>query len=126
LPVLAAGGVRLGLRSVIRSPGAARWLSFRLSRCLFFTLFLIPGFPAVRDLRQELANPFNLFLGPEMDRHASASGGPGFGHLTGLDVANKRGICDAKFLGRLPSGIRRVHSVGMLQIDRMESQGEFA
>src|SRR5215469_15493881 len=52
LPVLAAGGVRLGLRSVLMTPGAARWLTFGVFlRLLLLSLFLIPRLSAIGNLR---------------------------------------------------------------------------
>jgi len=57
--------MRLGLRSVFRAPGAARWLSFGPSRCLLLALFLITGLPAVGDLRQELSDFFYIAVIPK-------------------------------------------------------------
>ena len=116
LPVLAAGGVRLGLRSVLVAPGVARWLRFGLSCCWFFPFLLITGFPAVGDLRQELANLFNLFLGPEMYCHAAARGGFGCGYFPGSDVATQSYCTNPKLLGRLASG-KGFHSSTSYQID---------
>jgi len=45
-------------------------LSFRLSG-LLFTLFLISGFPAIGNLRQELANFFYFLLSPKMNGYAA-------------------------------------------------------
>lgn len=43
-----------------------------LLRLSFSFLFLVAGLPAVGELRQEFANAFNVFVGPEIDAHAAA------------------------------------------------------
>src|SRR5262249_926630 len=52
LPVLAAGGVWLGPRSMFIASGAARWVLFALSFRFRLAFFLVPGLPALCDLLQ--------------------------------------------------------------------------
>ena len=104
LPVPVAGGVRLGLRSVLDTPGAARWLWFRTPFCWFFPLLLITGFPAVGDLGQELANVVYFLLCPEMYGDSATCGGLGLRDFSCLDIAAQSHRSNAEFLSRLTCG----------------------
>jgi hypothetical protein len=89
-------------RSVLDTPGAARWLSFGLSRFRF--LFFPPGFPAVDDLRQDFPDSLNFFLRPDM--HSGSAKGYGFRgrYFSRFDVVGKSAMSDSKLLSSLSGG----------------------
>ena len=59
---------------------------------------------AIYDVRQELANPFNLLARPEMNRHAADLNRPWSGNLPGGDVTGQRAGTDVEHLRGLPGG----------------------
>ena len=91
------------------TPGAARWLAFRPSSCLLLALFLITGFSAVGDFRQELANVFYFCFSPEVYCDPSARGCFRLGDFAGLDIAAQRHGSNTKPLSSL-SGGESLHS----------------
>ena len=70
--------MRLGLRSVLSAPGAARWLAFGLSGCLFFDFLLMSSLPAVLDFWQQLSYSVDVLFTPNVER-----GSTGFYDLRG-------------------------------------------
>ena len=58
---------------MIPSPGAARWLSFVLSRCLFLALFLflVLGSPSVLDSGQDCPDSLNICGTPKANSDAT-------------------------------------------------------
>lgn len=107
LPVLAAGGVRLGPRSVRRTLSVARLLRFRPSFCLLLLLFLITGFPAVGDLRQELANLFDVLIAPKANADAANPGDWRHRDFSGSDISLKTDEAQPQLFSGFAGGIRR-------------------
>jgi hypothetical protein len=93
----------LGPRSVLDTPGAARWLSFRLFGCCFRFL-LVSGFSAVCDLRQQGSDSLYVFLSPCPDVPFPNSNGFGRRHLLGGNVTIKARKRDSEVLSSLPCG----------------------
>ncbi len=122
----------LGRRSVSQSPGAARWLSFGLSCCLFPSLFLIPGFPAVGDLRQDFLESFYVLCAPQAQPNTTSHRFLWCWNLAGENVTTEGRFPYTQFLRNLPcrefthygsivpdssevKSYRQNFSVGMLQ-----------
>src|SRR5262249_10504383 len=57
--------------------------------CLRLVVLLITSFPAVRDLRQELADAFNIFFRPGMQAGAANLEDRWCGNFALLDIAAK-------------------------------------
>lgn len=107
----------LGLRSVTPSPGAARWLRFALPFRLRLAFLLIPGLPAVLDLRQQGPDLLYIAFTPKTNPHPADHCRLGRWNLLGLDVASQSRHSYTQFSSDLLSGKRR-HS-GQIVPDRI-------
>jgi len=65
---------------------------------------LVPVLPTVLDLRQQLPNPFDVALGPEMNCDAAGRDGLGCGYFLRGDVAAKCGGVQTQLLGSVARG----------------------
>ena len=65
----------------------------------FLPVFLYLSFLTVLDLRQQLPNPFDIALGPEMDCDAAGRDGLGCGNFFRSDVAAERRGIQTQLLG---------------------------
>ena len=92
-------------RSVLRAPGAARWLTFGLSRFPLIGLFLMPGSPAVGDLRQDFSDSFNVVIGPKTSAIISQSLEWWNWDLSCCDVSLEGNETQSKFFGDIASGM---------------------
>ena len=77
----------LGPRLVLPHRRVPVRLSFGLSRCLLFWLFLIPGLSAVGDLRQDFPNSFNILVSPNTETPSADSLNGRSWDLSGSDIA---------------------------------------
>lgn len=76
-------------------------LLFRFARFLFGPKFLVSGFSAVGDLRQEFADVFDFRLGPGMDVAPADVHYLGRRHLPGFYVITQGNAGNAQFLSCL-------------------------
>jgi hypothetical protein len=84
----------------------------RPRRCLlFFSQFLIPGLPAIGDLRQEFPGPFDVSLGPDMKSSCPDLNDPRSRQLLGFDVATQGPRIDPEISSSLIGGeLRHFHN----------------
>src|SRR5438477_5725637 len=80
------------------TPSAARCLGFGFLHLLFN--FLVPSFPAVRNLGQQLTSTLNIAVSPKVQRHAAT-----FDHFrsrkfAGLNVSAESSRLQTEFLCR--------------------------
>lgn len=71
----------------------------------FSFLFLIPGFSAVLDLGQELADSFDVGFRPEVDSHASRRDGFRRRYFSRIYEPAQSGESDSEQFSSLPCGV---------------------
>lgn len=86
------------------TPGAARWLRFALPFWLRLTFLLIPGLPAVLDLRQQDPDFLNVFLSPAVQAGATYFHNLRRGYFPCRDVAAKSLGSQSKLYSSLSRG----------------------
>jgi hypothetical protein len=94
---------------VLITPGAARWFWVSLNTkysLLLFLLLLVPRLPAIRDLRQELADVFDFLVPPYPSAHAADLRDGRNRNLVLADVTVQRGEAYPQLLRGLSRRIR--------------------
>lgn len=93
------GEVWLGLRSVVTHRALPAWLSFRLAGSL--ALLLVPGLPAIGDIRQQGPDFLNVLLRPRPHVPVANSLSLWCWHFLGFYVSVETGNGDSQFLSGL-------------------------
>jgi len=62
---------------------------------------LVPELPAVLDLRQQLPNPFDVSIGPQMNCYSAGCDDSWCWYFLGSDVAAKSGVVQTQLLSRV-------------------------
>jgi hypothetical protein len=84
-----------------------------LLRLSFSFLLLVARFPAVGELRQELADPFDVSVGPDVSFRFASCDSRWSGDFASLDVLAESGSGYSKLFSRLTAGAC-VHSLSMI------------